>query len=162
MSLRRGKVSGGFQGGITFDVKPPSIKGKHTYKTTQKTIQALNAGKKYGIEWANKLLFEDIGNWEEFDLDDSAPGDEFGDNFVDWEEPEEIGEFFLDNAVGAELGIEWEIEEDFELSPEEERAACAIAANDCGDQPPVGDEYDETEETISESRWLKLAGLLKD
>ena len=113
------------------------------------------------------LLLENEKNWDTYELDPQATEEEHGDA-VDIFNALELGDFFLDFGTAKDLGFEFEENEDFDLSTEEQQAACQVAANDCGGAP-VGDEsyeadesHHEADEAIMENRWMKLAGLLKD
>ena len=168
MSLRKTSRSGGFDASIGFNVKPPSRKQEHTYKTVavMKT-EILAEGMDIVSTVRQVLLLEDESQWDEYQLDPTA-AEEMHDDAVDIFDPMEIGEYFLDNGTVDDLGIEFEDDQDFDLSQEEQVAACKVAANAC-DGAPIGDEsyeadesYHEADETLAENRWMKLAGLLKD
>ena len=168
MSLRKTSRSGGFDASIGFNVKPPSRKSEHTYKTVAAMkAEILAEGMDILSTVRQVLLLEDESKWEEYELDPTATEEMHGDA-VDIFDPMEIGEYFLDNGTVEDLGIEFEDDKDFQLSEEEQAAACQVAANACG-EAPVGDEsyeadesHHEADEAIMENRWMKLAGLLKD
>ena len=170
MSLRKSGVSGGFQAGISFNVLPPTRKGTHTYLTIAATKKKILSEE---LSLMDSLLLENEAEWVEYELDDAAAEEDFQGDYIDLSDEEEVGEFFLDNGTVADLGLVFEPEEEFEMSPAEEAQACSIAANECGveggsvgDEADEGDEgdevHDESDEALTENRLLKLAGLLKD
>jgi len=165
MSLRRSGISGGATAKVKFDVKPPSLKGKHTYKTTEAFLKDL-LGESY--KKLASLLFEETG-WKEFDLDADATEDPMPDDGVNIEDPIAMFKAF-DERGGKDIDdvIDYRPDQKMEITPELMQQICAVEENQCDiNDVPAGDEsyeadesHHEADEAIMENRWLKLAGLL--